>query len=75
MSEVLHYRAKVASLTRSRQPDDPELIDARRTLKSIRLEEHIRSVVETAPPPTQEQRDKLAALLRPTGTTQARDAA
>lgn len=57
-------RARVASLTRSRNPDDPELVDARRNLRAERLAEHIRRTVEVAPPLTPEQRDRLALLLR-----------
>jgi len=57
-------RARVASLSRSRTPDDPALVGARRDLKAARLEDHIRRVVAEAPPLTDEQRDKLAAILR-----------
>ncbi|MEY4081692.1 MAG: hypothetical protein RL430_2122 [Actinomycetota bacterium] len=57
-------RARVASLSRSRTPDDPALVSARRDLKAARLEDHIRRVVAEAPPLTDEQRDKLAAILR-----------
>jgi hypothetical protein len=64
MSDALHYRAKIASLTRSRQPDDPELVAARQNLKALRLEEHVRKVVAEAPPLTPAQRDRIATLLR-----------
>lgn len=37
MSTWTHQRARVASLSRSRTPDDPELLDARRGLKAARL--------------------------------------
>ena len=57
-------RARVASLTHSRCADDPELLDARRDLRAERLAEYIKNTVETAPPLTQEQRDRLALLLR-----------
>ncbi|TFV67720.1 hypothetical protein E4P40_24005 [Blastococcus sp. CT_GayMR20] len=57
-------RARVASLTRSRPADDPDLVGARRNLAAARLEEHIRQVVAVAPPFTLEQRDRLATLLR-----------
>ena len=60
-----HERAKVASLTRSRRPDDPDLIAARANLKYERLADHIARVVAAAPPLTPEQRDKLAVLLAP----------
>ncbi|OCB25013.1 hypothetical protein A5674_22185 [Mycobacterium malmoense] len=64
MSTVNHERARIASLTRSRQPDDPELVAARQNLKALRLEEHVRRVVAEAPPLTDEQRDRIAAILR-----------
>lgn len=57
-------RARVASLSRSRTPDDPELLDARRNLRAERLALHIATVVAEAPPLTAEQRDRLAVLLR-----------
>lgn len=59
-------RARVASLSRSRTPDDPDLVNARRNLRAIRLQEHVAKVVAQAPPLTSEQRDRIAALLRPT---------
>ena len=59
-----HYRGKVAALSRSRAADDPALVDARRDLRAERLADHIRRVVDEAPPLTTEQRDRLALLLR-----------
>lgn len=59
-----HERARVASLSRSRPADDPDLLDARRNLKAERLADHIAKVVSEAPPLTPEQRDRLAVLLR-----------
>lgn len=58
-------RARVASLSRSRQADDPDLVNARTNLKAARLEDYIRRVVAEAPPLTPAQRDRLATLLRP----------
>lgn len=57
-------RARVASLTRSRDADDPELIEARRNLRAERLAVHINKVLAGAPPLSPEQRDRLAVLLR-----------
>lgn len=64
-SAVAHERARLATLTRHRDADDPELIDAQRNLRAANLEEHIRRVVDAAPALSSEQRDRLAALLRP----------
>lgn len=59
-----HERARIASLSRSRAPDDPDLLDARRKLKTERLADAIRETVDAAPALTAEQRDRLAVLLR-----------
>lgn len=58
-----HERARVASLTRSRTADDPELVNARRNLKAERLADYILKTVDAAPPLTAAQRDRLALLL------------
>lgn len=58
------YRARVASLSRDRQPDDPDLVNARRDLRAARLAEHIAKAVAQAPPLTDAQRDRLTGLLR-----------
>lgn len=58
-------RARVASLSRTRGPDDPLLIDARRALRYERLAAHVERVVAEAPALTEVQRDCLASLLRP----------
>ena len=57
-------RARVASLSRSRASDDPELVDARRNLRAERLAVHITEMVAPWPPLTPEQRDRLAVLMR-----------
>lgn len=67
MSTWTSERARVASLTRSRTSDDPELVDARRNLRAARLEDYILKTVDAAPPLTAEQRDRLALLLNSGG--------
>lgn len=67
MSTVFHERARIASLTRSRQPDDPELVAARQNLAALRLEEFVSKTLATCPPLTNTQRDRIAALLRAGG--------
>lgn len=57
-------RARVASLTRSREPDDPELVAARRNLRAERLADHVAKIVAEAPPLTPEQIDRIAGLLK-----------
>ena len=67
MSSWTHERARIAALTRSRSADDPDLVNARRNLKAERLADYITRVVDTMPPLTPAQRDRLALLLRPGG--------
>lgn len=61
---VAHQRAKIAGLSRDRKPDDPQLVEARRNLRAEMLAEHVRKVVDQAPPLSTEQRHRIAALLR-----------
>lgn len=56
-------RARLVSLTRSRTPDDPALVAARRNLKAARAEEYLRKLVDSRPEITDEQRARLVALL------------
>lgn len=67
MSDWKAERGRVAALTRSRAVDDPDLIEARRNLKAERLADYITRTVETAPPLSESQRERIAALLRPSG--------
>jgi len=57
-------RARYASLSRSRTPDDPDLLAARANLRIERLADYIRKTVDAAPPLSVEQRDRLVLLLR-----------
>lgn len=57
-------RARLAALRRHRSADDPLVADAARDLAAQRLEDHIRRVVDQAPPLTAQQRDRIGALLR-----------
>jgi hypothetical protein len=62
-SSWTHDRARVAALSRSRTPDDPDLLDARRNLRAARAEDYIRALVDGAPPLTDEQKHRLSVLL------------
>lgn len=64
MSAVTIGRGRVAALSRSRKPDDPELVDERRNLAAEVIAQHVAKVVAKAPPLTTEQRDRIATLLR-----------
>lgn len=56
-------RARVAAHTRH-HPNDQATIELARDFKAERLVEYVQRVVDSAPPLTQTQRDKLALLLR-----------
>ncbi len=59
-----HHRARVASLSRDRAPNDPEIIAERRNMRAERLADYVAKVVAEAPPLTPAQRDRIAVLLR-----------
>lgn len=71
MSTWTAERARVASLTRSRTADDPDLVNARRNLKAERLADYIRKTVDAAPELSPEQRDRLSLLLNSGGNRAA----
>jgi hypothetical protein len=56
---------KIAATERHHPNTDTS--DLRRDLRAAQLAEHIRKVVDAAPPLTQDQRVRLTALLRPSG--------
>lgn len=58
-------RAKLARLSQTLPSNAPELRDLRTELKTQRLGEHIEKILGAAPPLTDEQRTRLAELLRP----------
>lgn len=60
-----HHHARVAALSRSRPSDDPEVIAAKTALLEANTEDYIKRVLATAPPLSDEQRVRLAELLRP----------
>ena len=58
-----HQRGKVASLSRSRPADDPDLVRAKELMREARVVEHIRTLVDSAPPLGPEARARLASVL------------
>lgn len=64
-SSRLSAHARLAAVKRWRPDDEPALEVAERELREATLADHIRRVVETAPPLTAEQRARLAVLLMP----------
>lgn len=63
MSDWTHYRAQVATLTRSRANDDPELVEARRNLRAARLTDHVTKIVAGAPPLSDAQKLSVVRAL------------
>ncbi|USQ78298.1 hypothetical protein NF556_11600 [Ornithinimicrobium faecis] len=61
-----HHRARVAALARDREPNDPDLLAARRDLAAERLADHVAHVLAQAPPLTDAQLQRVTAILRPT---------
>jgi len=64
MSDQSVSRARVAAFTRSRSADDPDLIEARRSLAAANIAAYIRKVVDAAPRLTDEQTESLAGILK-----------
>jgi hypothetical protein len=60
VSDILRERAKIASLSRSRPANDPELAAARRALALAK----IKRLVDEAPPLALEDLSEIASLLR-----------
>lgn len=58
-------RQRHNQLVRHHGADAAVVTEARRDLRAANLADHIRRVVNEAPPLTDEQRARLAALLRP----------
>lgn len=54
-------RSQIAVI-KKRDPN-ADVTELRRQLKAERLEEHVRKVVEAAPPLSEAQADRIAALL------------
>lgn len=61
--EVAHYRAKLASFTRSRTANDPELVATKQALAEAKLLSDIEKLVANAPALTPSQALKLRSLL------------
>lgn len=64
MNTWTHERARVAALVRHKPADAPEVAEARRDLRAARLADYVRRVIDEAPPLTDDQRRRIAALLQ-----------
>ena len=56
-------RGRLAVLTRYRDVDDPELVEAKRDYWCQEIIDHIQQVAAEAPPLTNEQLAKITAIL------------
>ena len=63
--QVAAARARVAALSRPDAGDDTRRAEARRDLNAAKLEAYIEKTLAAAPPLSEEQRSRLAELLRP----------
>lgn len=66
-SAVAHIRASIARKSQSLPPNHPELHNLRRDLAVEGLAEHALKVVTGWPRPTDEQLQRIAAILRTAG--------
>jgi hypothetical protein len=64
MSSWTVHRARVAALSRDREPHDPDLLAARRELTAAMLEQQVERAMAADPPLLPEQLDRIANLLR-----------
>jgi hypothetical protein len=63
MLTYLQARGRYASLSRDREPNDPELVAAQRTMQEIALVNAIEKALAKAPPMTDELRARIIGLL------------
>ncbi|OBF95110.1 hypothetical protein A5790_01840 [Mycobacterium sp. 852002-51152_SCH6134967] len=58
-------RARIAGMSSrpNRPPDDPDLVEARRNMRALKLEADVLKVLAGQPPLSEEQRFRIAELL------------
>ena len=66
-AETATVRGRLAVTSRHHGPQAEPTLTARRDLEAAKLADHIKRVVDAAPPLTNEQRTELAALLHTPG--------
>jgi hypothetical protein len=62
-SEARHHRARIAALSRDRQADDLELVEARASYRTAAWSDRVKRLVDEAPPLSREDMEEIAALL------------
>jgi hypothetical protein len=63
--DVSRHRAQVARRSQSYPANHPRVVEAKRDLAEANARHYIESVLAQRPPLTDEQRNRLAELLRP----------
>jgi hypothetical protein len=66
-------QARYAALTRDRDPDDPELIEAKHAFVFARFEGRLAEFLADAPTLSEERLQKIAAMLKAGSSTPLRD--
>jgi hypothetical protein len=61
--EANHHKARIAALSRDREPDDPELLEARESYWHASWSDRVRKLVADAPPLSREDLQEIASLL------------
>jgi hypothetical protein len=62
---VFSRRNRLNAMQRHHGRDDPRVVEMRREVAADAIARYVRKVVDEAPPLTADQRDAIAALLRP----------
>lgn len=69
---VAYARARLAGMhRRARAPGDPEIVDARRELEYVKLVEHAHKIAAELLPLSEDQIEKVVALLKADEKTRA----
>ncbi len=71
VSGTLESLQAAAAAEQRHHPGTPRAAKAAEAYRRARVEQRIRELVESAPPLSEEQRSRLAALLRPASGTAA----
>lgn len=72
--EFNRARSRLAALSRGDVDDEDRRIEARRDFAAARIADYVTATLKDAPPLTDEQRIRLAELLRPVRATPRRAA-
>jgi hypothetical protein len=65
MSRALSANGRLAAASRPGRADRDRIAQLRRELTEAKIHDYIEKLLDTAPPLTQEQRTRLAELLKP----------